>query len=534
MSLLSLARLRSLHLYLTIWVSYMLILLMIIAFIFMPPLEDPAMIYSLEGVSLAVPLVIILRRLLAVRHSLFNLFLLQSFMVWVETLVMIAVVTLWFKKQLVYNIRGMTGFVRAVLVAEALAVALDLMFLLLPKNFAAFSTDRLLFFDGFGAGDPPCCTGDNILPFASLAHPFFTGESRWIIGIRSLLLLGLAALLPVYVFYEVILEPTVDPIYTREYKVDDRITYLPPTLSTAGSTPVAPVENAVILSWAASSSGLSLNGSSFSLNVNARLLTSEITTCNIEHVSIGDAIASVQLAERPVPWARISNVSITADFSNLPLDYPQSAIYVAPGSGGIEQIMRYTDPIPLLRGTNLLGMLSWTYREVYPDHAFGFLGSATKKALTNAELRTLYPNPTPVPLETDSAALSLIQYSIVPTRNLQDYLSETALDGISSLGGLWTFLNGVFSLFFGASIFYFLCGTRPQAALGLVHIFNKSKYEKNLRADFPAFYSENTAPAGVGAFCRQRLFEFPKMVVTKPAPEAHDDVFRSEQGKEEP
>ncbi|KAJ6508943.1 hypothetical protein C8R45DRAFT_969368 [Mycena sanguinolenta] len=475
MSWLSLAQIRGYHLYLTIWVSYMLILTMIIAFIFMPPLNDRAMIYSLEAVALAAPLVIILRRLFAVRHSLLNLFLLQSFMLWLETFVMIAVVTLWFQQRLIYSIPGMTGFIKAVLVVEALVVTLDLMFLLLPKkyktrhrsmrltslktwSFAAFSSDRLLFFDGFGAGDPPCCTGDNMLPFASLAHPFFTGESRWIIGFRSLLLLGLAALLPVYVFYRVVLTPAVDPIYTREYKVDDRVTYQQATFSTGVSTPAAPVENAAILSWAAASSDLSPNGSIFSLDVSVRLLTSEIITCNIEHVAIWDATASVQSAECPVPWARISNVTITANSSNLPVDYPQSTIYVAPGNGEIEQIMRYTDPIPLLRGANLLGMLSWTHRQVYPDQAFGFLGSATKSALMNAELRTLYPNPTPLPLDSDSAALCLIQYSTVATRNLQDYLPETALDGISALGGLWTFINGVFSLLFGASILYFLCG----------------------------------------------------------------------------
>ena len=77
---------------------------------------------------------------------------------------------------------------------------------------------------------------------------FTRGESRWIIGFRSLLLLGLAALFPVYVFYTVVLTPTIDPIYTREYKVDDRITYQQATFPTAVSNPAAPVENAAILS----------------------------------------------------------------------------------------------------------------------------------------------------------------------------------------------------------------------------------------------------------------------------------------------
>jgi hypothetical protein len=32
------------------------------------------------------------------------------------------------------------------------------------------------------------------------------------------------------------------------------------------------------------------------------------------------------------------------------------------------------------------------------------------------------------------------------------------MTGIATFGGFWTFLNGVFALFFGANILYFLFG----------------------------------------------------------------------------
>jgi hypothetical protein len=43
--------------------------------------------------------------------------------------------------------------------------------------------------------------------------------------------------------------------------------------------------------------------------------------------------------------------------------------------------------------------------------------------------------------------------------NIQDYRTKSVLQGFSSLGGLWTFLGGVFAAIFGSSVLRILFGT---------------------------------------------------------------------------
>ncbi|KAJ7764948.1 hypothetical protein B0H16DRAFT_432573 [Mycena metata] len=96
-----------------------------------------------------------------------------------------------------------------------------------------------------------------------------------------------------------------------------------------------------------------------------------------------------------------------------------------------------------------------------------------------------------------------------PTRRLIDTADVTVLNGISTFGGLWTFLNGAFSLFFGANILYFALGRRPLSALGIVHIFQRRRLERQWHEDFPALHTEGGLPgsesAGIVAFIRERL-----------------------------
>ena len=44
------------------------------------------------------------------------------------------------------------------------------------------------------------------------------------------------------------------------------------------------------------------------------------------------------------------------------------------------------------------------------------------------------------------------QIDITGWRITQDYRDKSALSGFASVGGLWSFLGGIFAVFFGASI----------------------------------------------------------------------------------
>ena len=44
----------------------------------------------------------------------------------------------------------------------------------------------------------------------------------------------------------------------------------------------------------------------------------------------------------------------------------------------------------------------------------------------------------------------------------RDTTDSSALSGVSSLGGFWTFVNGAFVLLFGANVIYFAFGMCPM------------------------------------------------------------------------
>ncbi|KAJ7450969.1 hypothetical protein B0H11DRAFT_317259 [Mycena galericulata] len=74
-----------------------------------------------------------------------------------------------------------------------------------------------------------------------------------------------------------------------------------------------------------------------------------------------------------------------------------------------------------------------------------------------------------------SSTLSIVQVSPDPVKFIQEYTETSAIDGLATMGGFWTIVNGAFALFFGANVLYFLFGRRPLSTLGIVHIFQRKK-----------------------------------------------------------
>ncbi|KAJ7027503.1 hypothetical protein C8F04DRAFT_1294111 [Mycena alexandri] len=74
-------------------------------------------------------------------------------------------------------------------------------------------------------------------------------------------------------------------------------------------------------------------------------------------------------------------------------------------------------------------------------------------------------------------------------------LFRNSCNGISTLGGFWTFLNG----------------RRSLSALGLVHIFQRRKLEHRWHKDFPALHTKGGQPgsesAGIITSIRERLVD---------------------------
>jgi hypothetical protein len=125
------------------------------------------------------------------------------------------------------------------------------------------------------------------------------------------------------------------------------------------------------------------------------------------------------------------------------------------------------------------------------------------------------------------STLSIVETRADPTKFIQEYTESSALGGFATVGGLWTFINGAFALFFGANMLYFGFGTRntfylweglnistgrrPLSALRIVHIFQRRQLVRKWNEDFPALRTEGGRPgsedAGIVAFLRERLVD---------------------------
>ncbi|KAJ7907403.1 hypothetical protein B0H13DRAFT_2332438 [Mycena leptocephala] len=113
---------------------------------------------------------------------------------------------------------------------------------------------------------------------------------------------------------------------------------------------------------------------------------------------------------------------------------------------------------------------------------------------------------------------SLVIVNLQPPRIIrieEEFSDASILSGITSVGGFWTFVDGVFALLFGANVL-----TPPLSALGVVHVFQRNQLVRNWNQDFPALRTEGGSPgsesAGVVAFLRERLVDL-DAVATTPA-----------------
>ncbi|KAH8813902.1 hypothetical protein DL96DRAFT_1716198 [Flagelloscypha sp. PMI_526] len=90
-----------------------------------------------------------------------------------------------------------------------------------------------------------------------------------------------------------------------------------------------------------------------------------------------------------------------------------------------------------------------------------------------------------------------------PHTGAREYIDNTALDALASIGGLWTFGNSFFALVFGSSLLgHFL-------VFGFVHLFIRGRLRRATPERCPDFHCEREQPgeaeAGVLALIRQHL-----------------------------
>ncbi|KAF7378152.1 hypothetical protein MSAN_00239700 [Mycena sanguinolenta] len=220
-------------------------------------------------------------------------------------------------------------------------------------------------------------------------------------------------------------------------------------------------------------------------------------------------------------WQDVQTIDITVHFdsSESIATKVTPVIYVQLGQGDFNDIARYTEPVAFMPNAHLFATLTWTEQQLMSSASvIGGLALASKNVLTS-ELHTLQADTRFLPHTTwdptnstlPDSTLSIVQAATDPVKFVQQYTETSALNGLATIGGFWTFVNGAFALFFGANVVYFLFGRRPLTALGIVHIFQRKALIRKWHEDFPALHSEGSRPgsegAGIVAFVRERLVD---------------------------
>ncbi|KAJ7222470.1 hypothetical protein GGX14DRAFT_663886, partial [Mycena pura] len=371
-----------------------------------------------------------------------------------------------------------------------------------------------LAFLGCCARSYPGYTPASILFNRSLARPLVRGESKIIIFARAIVISCIGIGVPAFGVYSIFIVPLLirPVVYTKSLVLSSN-TYQAPLKPLTGNATVflyysTPKTSIVYLTL-------------------ARQSVCHLHTCDYYH-------SGLPISLGPVGWSDIHSMSISVA---IPQEIAGVYVYVSDwysahtGDGQFESYaiplgissageQAYTTmdnayiriPTPLLPGSHLFGLITWTARQMLNLK----LGAADSPGNTlwmyRPEITGLQQNLTIQPLTGSGiATLTLLKPFAEATDYQQDTTDVSLLSGISNLGGFWTFVNGAFTLLFGANVIYFGFGRRPLSALGVVHLFQRRSLVRQWHEDFPALHTEGGLPgsksSGIVAFIRERLVD---------------------------
>ncbi|KAF8208983.1 hypothetical protein K438DRAFT_1754038 [Mycena galopus ATCC 62051] len=260
---------------------------------------------------------------------------------------------------------------------------------------------------------------------------------------------------------------------------------------------------------------VNVNGMSCSLNF---IAPDPLRSCGPKLPNIPEESYSSSLWSCEISWQTISSIDILVRHDFMAEADRVPMIYVQLGQGDFNDISQYTDAVGLMPGAHLFGTLTWTRQQVITS-GFVIGGLAATRNIVISELNTLQPDTryssnatwNDLTFPPPDSTLSIFQQRTDPVTFVQQYTESSALDGLATMGGFWTFVNGSFALFFGANVLYFLFGRRPLSALGIVHVFQRKALIRRWHEDFPALHTEGGRPgsdsAGIVAFLRERLVD---------------------------
>ncbi|KAJ7634938.1 hypothetical protein FB45DRAFT_478117 [Roridomyces roridus] len=370
----------------------------------------------------------------------------------------------------------------------------------------------------------PAYTPMSVLLNRSIARPLVGGEATPIILLRAFVISCIAVGLPAVGIYYIIIMPIQAQSYTRELAIES----LSGTTWPSDGLPSTVLMGSFIVNSTACGLNCTIDWSTLTGTFTGPTFPTsvcQITTIFVPGGQFGDDTALHRFIVCPYPYAWTAE-----QFLAVSLTVPSGmGVRMLPVSGDlatidpetqtpkdsdlldyIELAMTQGDQwVPLLSGSRLFGMVTWTRRQV---QALKWSWVTRWKTLYTPTVSAVQQDINAVVgSNTNLTSLTLWNPYSVVTRAVQESQDASPVSGLSTFGGFWTFVDGVFVLVFGANVVYFLLGRRPLSALGLIHIFQRRALNRRWHADFPALRTEGGVPgtrgAGLVAFVRERLID---------------------------
>ncbi|KAJ7634971.1 hypothetical protein FB45DRAFT_1056923 [Roridomyces roridus] len=370
----------------------------------------------------------------------------------------------------------------------------------------------------------PAYTPMSVLLNRSIARPLVGGEATPIILLRAFIISCIAVGLPAVGIYYIIVLPIRTQTYTRELagfrsSVDGAFE-LPQDSDRATVIMNSFIVNSTACGTDCTVDWSTLTGSFSGATIPASVCQNKTLLVPGEHFSRD--LDQLIVCEYPWSFNQILTVSLTVPSG--------MGVRMLPVAGDLVTIdpetripknldlFNYIDLaategdnwVPLLSGSRLFGTVTWTRRQVQALK-WGWVAMRWKTLYTPTVSAVQQDLHAVVGSNTNLTSLTLWNPYSGATRAVQESQDASPVSGLSTFGGFWTFVDGVFVLVFGANIIYFLLGRRPLSALGLIHIFQRRALIRRWHADFPALRTEGGMPgtraAGIVAFVRERLID---------------------------
>ncbi|KAF8895219.1 hypothetical protein BD779DRAFT_1498193 [Infundibulicybe gibba] len=179
-----------------------------------------------------------------------------------------------------------------------------------------------------------------------------------------------------------------------------------------------------------------------------------------------------------------------------------------------EDVVKNTEPIPLHPGSHILVSARRELRQQFSNLALSALGLfGSPRTFWVTKVTSILPDFSPlIPRDNNTATLRIyLQNDMRDWVVVEDYREKAIWDGFASVGGFWTFFDGLFAIVFGSGLMLVVFGAKPIGFFGIVHQFQKKRLRHAWNVDFPKIKTEGGTPgteeAGLVAFLRERLID---------------------------